>query len=226
MAARDLGLLTDKTSRVDAAMTLTGTMTDTRAVNVRAYKPGRGRTLVISTPLTGWFGCGAERGPGVAVLLRTAAALMSVDRPALVIGTGSHEIGHLGMTHLLSSRAPDVDDVEFWFHFGASLAARNLDSADAVPSMKHLVGTAVSERLVRNALGALVRTYVDGSSTTPGESGQIISAGYRRFAGMVGTFPGFHTPADRGAAIDFELLESIAGASLTVLRRATMETLP
>ncbi len=212
-------------SGLAASLMLTGTLTDTHAVNVVAHKPGCGRMLVISTPLTGWFTCGAERGPGIAILMRLAEALCKSKRHVLAIGTGSHEIGHLGMAHLLSTAAPDVDDVGFWLHLGASLAARKRDPVGK-PSMKNLVGTKTSEAWVRDALGAHVSTYVDGSMHTPGESGQVIGAGFRRFAGMVGTFPGFHTSADRGEAIDYDVLERIASASEALLWRAAHTDLP
>jgi hypothetical protein len=180
---------------------------------------------VISTPLTGWFTCGAERGPGIAVLLRLAEVLATSPRPVLVIGTGSHEIGHLGMAHMLANGAPHADAVGFWFHFGASLAACKRDPVGK-PSMQNLVGTRASQTWVRAALGGLVPTYVDGSDRTPGESGQVIGAGFTRFAGMVGTFPGFHTPADLGDAIDYDLLERIAAASQALLLRAATDDLP
>jgi hypothetical protein len=41
---------------------------------------------------------------------------------------------------------------------------------------------------------------------------------------MVGTFPTFHTPADRGEAIDYALLERIADASAAVIAGAAALT--
>ena len=36
---------------------------------------------------------------------------------------------------------------------------------------------------------------------------------------MIGTFPGFHSPADRGDAIGFAQLEKIAEASAALIMR-------
>jgi hypothetical protein len=41
----------------------------------------------------------------------------------------------------------------------------------------------------------------------------------------IATFPGFYTPANRGDAIDYDLLERIAAASQTRLLRAAGEDL-
>jgi hypothetical protein len=204
---------------VVASVSLRGSLVDAHAINVVARKGGRGRTLVLSTPLTGWFQCGGERGPGVAVLLRMAAIFARTERPVIVLGTGSHEIGHYGMAHFLRHGAPMPDEIAFWFHFGASLACTRLDAVPGKRSPKHLVGTAQSEVFVRSALEMHTTHYVNGSARTAGESGQVIGGGYLRFAGMVGTFPTFHTPADRGEAIDYAQLELIAAASAGLIQR-------
>jgi hypothetical protein len=207
-------------SPTTARLTLKGDATDTHAINVVGRKRGRGRTLVLSTPLTGWFTCGAERGPGMALLLRMATVFAQHERPVVVLGTGSHEIAHLGMAHVLKYGAPKPDDVCFWFHFGASIGARKLDAIYGRKSPQFLTSTTRSERPLREALFEHVPVYVEGSPGIPGESGQVMRARYQRFAGMVGTFPTFHTPADRGEAIDLDLLEKIADASHVLLQAA------
>ena len=223
VAQRDLPALVaaaeSENNKTNAQMTLKGHLTDVQSLNVVARKAGKGRLLVISTPLTGWFSCGAERGPGVAVTLRIAAMLAKSERPVLVLGTGSHEIGHLGMEHALKNGAPKPDEVAFWYHFGASLGATQLDAQYGVTSPQFVVGTPTSESAVRPAMLPVMRGYANGNAGTPGEAGQILGAGHVRFAGMIGTFPGFHTPADRGEAIDFVQLEKIAVASESLLAR-------
>ena len=122
---------------------------------------------------------------------------------------------------VLARRAlPELADVGFWFHFGASLATTKLDAHYGVTSPQFLVGTNTSEASVRPALAPFLAGYANGNAKTPGEAGQVLGAGYQRFAGMIGTFPGFHTPADRGEAIDFAQLEKIAEASAAVIKRA------
>jgi hypothetical protein len=226
VAQRDLPALilaaeasNNNTSNTNAQMTLRGDLTDSQSLNIAARKAGKGRMLVISTPLTGWFSCGAERGAGVAVTLRMAALLAKTERPVLVLGTGCHEIGHLGMEHALKSGAPKPEEVAFWFHFGASLGATKLDAQYGVTSPQFVVGTPTSEAWIRPAMLPAMRAYANGNANTPGEAGQVLGAGHLRFAGMIGTFPGFHTPADRGEAIDYGQLEKIAQASEGLILR-------
>jgi hypothetical protein len=223
IARRDLAQLAPHAAQrgAPARLTLTGAMTDTNAINVIARKPGHGRTLVLSTPLTGWFHCGAERGPGIAVLLRMAAIFARSPRPVLVLGTGSHEIGDYGMEHLLAHGAPPPDEVACWMHFGASLAATKLDTKSGTVSPKVMIGTETSQTWVRAALSPQVPIYLNGSAASPGEAGQVLGARHTRFAGLIGTFPGFHTPTDRGEAIDFELLEKIADASASLIQQVS-----
>jgi hypothetical protein len=204
-----------------AQFRVSGRMAQTEALNVIARKPGVGRTLVISTPLTGWFSCGGERGPGIALWLRTAAQLAQQPQPVLMIGTGSHEIGHLGMEHALATKtAPDPADVALWLHYGASLGATRLDARYAFKSVQALVGLPQTEALAKESLSGHLDLYLTGNNKTLGEAGQIIGAGYDRFVGMSGFFPTFHTPEDRGEAIDHAKLEAISMASAKLLQAA------
>ena len=176
-------------------------------------KAGVGPMIVISTPLTGWFHCGGERGPGIALWLRMAALLARQSRPVLMLGTGSHEIGHLGMEHALKHGAPSPDQVQLWVHFGASLGATRLDARHNYKSGQYLVGTETTAVVAKEKLLSVMPFYVPGDSKTLGEAGQVIGAGHARFIGMSGQFPTFHTPLDKGEAIDFAQLERIAVAS-------------
>jgi hypothetical protein len=209
IAKRDLPRLNAKDAGV-ASLRLSGRPVKANSLNVVANKPGVGQNIVVSTPLTGWFSCGGERGPGIALWLRMAKLLAQSPRPVLMLGTGSHEIGHHGIGHHLSHHALAPDDVALWLHFGASLAATQLDKGAGFNSPQYLVGLADTEARAREAFGKRIPIYVPGSPRTQGEAGPIIAGGYRNFIGMSGMFPAFHTPADRGDAVDFEGLEAIA----------------
>jgi hypothetical protein len=78
--------------------------------NITADNSGTGSPLMITTPLTGWFGCAGERGTGVAVLLDLAARLIDDhellmvaslidDHELLIAATGGHELGWFGAHH-------------------------------------------------------------------------------------------------------------------------------
>ncbi len=86
--------------------------------NVVARNAVPGPPLIVTTPLTGWFGCAGERGTGVAVLFHLAEAL--ADLPLLVLATGAHELTYLGAARWLEEH-PDTDAVGV-VHIGASVA--------------------------------------------------------------------------------------------------------
>lgn len=223
LCARDdlAGLASAALAQTPAQFRLNGKMAQENALNVIARKAGVGRTLVVSTPLTGWFSCGGERGPGIALWLRMASLLASQPSPVLMIGTGSHEIGHRGMEHALASGvAPKPADVALWLHFGASLGATRLDDRYAFKSVQALVGLPQTEILAKQILSDHMPLYLTGNEKTLGEAGQVIGAGYDRFIGMSGFFPTFHTPEDRGEAIDYTKLEAISTASAKLLQAA------
>ena len=52
-------------------------------------------TVVVTTPISGWFRCGGERGTGIAVALALAEAL-AAQRPVLVLGATGHELATFG----------------------------------------------------------------------------------------------------------------------------------
>jgi hypothetical protein len=215
VAKRDLAQLVG----TEASLRITGKPVTAKALNVIGEKPGQGKRIVVSTPLTGWFNCGGERGPGIALWLRMARFLAKSSRPVTLIGSGSHEIGHLGMEHMLAHGAPAPEEVALWMHFGASLAATAQDAQYCFKSPQYLVGLPATEELAKSELLSLMPSYVTGDSKTQGEAGQIIGAGYRNFIGMSGMFPTFHTPEDHGQALDHAKLERIAVASEALLTR-------
>jgi hypothetical protein len=205
----------------NAELRVSGKLANSHAINILGRKTGTGPTVVISTPLTGWFHCGGERGPGIALWLKIASLVARQDRQVLMLGTGSHEIGHLGMEHALAQGAPTPAEVGLWVHFGASLAATKLDERYSYKTGQYLVGTEKTAAMAREKLGSVMPVYVPGTAQTLGEAGQVIGAGHTRFIGMSGQFPTFHTPLDKGEAIDFAQLERIASAAGALIMQAT-----
>lgn len=171
------------------------------ARNVIASKPGTGKAIVLSTPLTGWFRCGAERGPGIALLLALAGNLQHSGRPVFLFGTGAHEIGHLGMHRALKSDAPKLADVGVWCHLGAGIAATAQDLSFRLTSPHYVIATAAMKDAVSQLVASGLIPIV-GNPAAPGETGQVIAHGYSNVIGMAGVFPAFHTPEDDGSAVD------------------------
>ena len=88
---------------------------------------GRGRWLVISTPVTSWFTSTCERGPGIAGFLAMArlAKEKFTEHDLVFVATSGHEIGHGGMEHFMRDGAPPPESTAAWAHFGSSLACRD-----------------------------------------------------------------------------------------------------
>ncbi|TDP31960.1 hypothetical protein DFR75_107185 [Nocardia ignorata] len=73
--------------------------------------------LLLATPLSGWFGCAAERATGIAVAL---AERFAGRHPVVVVGAPGHEIlHHIGLQHYL--RTFDIDPALI-VHLGANVA--------------------------------------------------------------------------------------------------------
>ncbi|CAG6399095.1 hypothetical protein NMG29_35290 [Streptomyces cocklensis] len=76
--------------------------------------------IVVTTPLTGWFTCAAERGTGIALALALAAEL-SREHPVFFLGNTGHELNNYG------ARAYLADEFDLApravFHLGSALAA-------------------------------------------------------------------------------------------------------
>jgi hypothetical protein len=212
IAKRDLNNFVSRASQAsgNAQLQIAGRLVDAQSINVVGKKSGVGKAIVISTPLTGWFQCGGERGPGIALWLHVASVLAKYDRPVLMLGTGSHEVGHFGMEHALAHGAPKPDDVALWVHLGASLGATKLDAQHKFKSPQALIARPTSEAFAKTHLSANLPIYVPGTKATLGEAGQVIGAGHERFVGMSGFFPGFHTPEDLGQAVDYAALEALS----------------
>jgi hypothetical protein len=192
-----------------ATLSLKGEATGATGHYIAAHKPGEGEAIVISTPLTGWFHCGAERGPGIALLLKLARDLAASKRPVWLLVTGGHELGHIGMKRALGGGLPPSDRTALWVHLGAGIGARALDGRYGVKSPRALTISPQFEPKIGGAFTPADWTHLPPRPTAPGEAGDVISAGYTRIVGLAGSFPGFHTVGDDGAAVDQAELAAI-----------------
>lgn len=186
----------------------TGTVRGMQALNCQASLSGTGRKIVLSTPLTGWFRCGAERGAGIAVLLALARMLRQTGRPIELVATGAHEIGHLGMQEAIARRVAAPEDVAVWCHLGASLGATALDQAGKQPSVHFMMASQPEQGALSAFADSLDLQRLPANRSAPGEAGDVIRGGFENVIAFTGVFPGFHTPADDGRAIDFRRLDS------------------
>ena len=56
--------------------------------------PGKGPAIVVSTPMTGWYSCVCELGPGIANFLALARTVAAEKLPGefIFVATAGHEI--------------------------------------------------------------------------------------------------------------------------------------
>ncbi len=193
----------------------------------------KGRWLAVSTPRSGWFGCAAERGPGVAAwlyLARWAATALPDHNLAFICNTG-HEYEYLGAAEAMKQIAPPVEATRFWLHIGANVAARDWrelpGGATPLPNVDSQRVLSLSPELLplARALFAGQAGYEDPVSSAvlaAGELEAVIHAGYAPAAGVFGLHRYHHVaedderclnvPATVDAARAFQaLLEAMAG---------------
>lgn len=214
--------------RQEARLTIDGTGGTRPAFNfVGRIDRGKGRWLAVSTPRSGWFGCAAERGPGVAVwldLARWAAKAMPDHDLAFVCNTG-HEYEYLGAAEAMKQIAPPVAATRFWLHLGANVAARDWHEIPGrpapLPSVDSQRFLSISPQflpLARTLFAGQIgyEAPVSSAVLAAGELEEVIKAGYAPAAGVFGIHRYHHVaedderclnaPATVAAAEDFRAL--------------------
>jgi hypothetical protein len=173
---------------------------------------GRGKWLVVSTPVTSWFTSTCERGPGIAGFLAMArlARTRFTEHDLVFVATAGHEIGHGGMEHFIRQGAPAAEVTAAWAHFGSSLACRD-------PVVTAINSSNTMTPAVERAFARIEGVRLTGEKAAIGELRDVYAANYRHFFGMAGSHKFFHTPADSAAAVDPALLAPMAKAFADVL---------
>ncbi|MEM7287144.1 MAG: hypothetical protein AAF480_12390 [Actinomycetota bacterium] len=114
VAGRDAERVRD----ADLRLSVVASTTPATTTNVVARNGVAGRPLILTTPLTGWFGCAGERGTGIAVLLHLVDVLR--DLPLVVNATGGHELTWFGAQRWVE--ANQATGAAAVVHVGASAA--------------------------------------------------------------------------------------------------------
>ncbi|MBI1401024.1 hypothetical protein [Hyphomonas sp.] len=191
----------------ETRLSLSATRTAVSGVSLIGARPGKGAGLVISTPMTGWFGSVAERAPGIILARQLAEAYAEASFPVWIVASSGHEIGHLGMQQILGELAPLPEEVGLWIHLGASLGATAQDEDYLLKSLHFRMATPGIAALVDEAFGPMGLSPLDPSQMRNGETGDVLSAGYKDVLGLTGVAATFHTPVDDGAAVNTGRLE-------------------
>jgi len=198
---------------------------------VARLSAGKGPAIVVSTPMTGWYSCVCERGPGIANFLALARTIAAERLPGdfVFVATAGHEIGHGGMEVFLKRGAPSPQDTLAWVHFGASNAcfawtagpegfatARQVDDA-----LRYLVLSPSAQPLLGETFAAIKATRLVAEKQAVGELRDVQAAGYPNFFGMAGLHRFFHTPADDLGTTSPEILEPVARAFADAVRKVS-----
>jgi len=185
---------------------------------------GRGPTIVVSTPMTGWYSCVCERGPGIANFLALARTVAAERWPAhfVFIATAGHEIGHGGMELFLKHGAPAPKDTLAWIHFGSSNACYGFAKGartDRPEEERYLVLSKSAVALTDEAFANVAAKRLVTEKQAVGELRDVHAAGYANFLGMAGRHRTFHTPSDDLGATGPEILEPVARAFVDAARK-------
>lgn len=193
-----------------------------------------GGTVVVSTPASGWFACGGERGPGIALWLALAdwAAKGGLTSSLVFVVNSGHELGDLGAHQFLEKAAPPKDQVRLWLHLGAGIATydwhetnplRRLPSPD--PQRYLLASRPILEAARRAFAGqpGLEQVYEATVEQAAGELRPILAAGYDRAAGIFAGHRFHHVPTDDADKTGPELLRPVARALAAFARAAETE---
>lgn len=179
------------------------------AYNVTAtLKRGATKTLVISTPRSGWFACAGERGSGMAVFVMLArwAARTRLPVDIALTANSGHEYENFGGEHALHDFAPPPANTALWIHLGANVAARDWHERGAMLSplpsadpQRFLLASADLLPRVRSAFAGqpgLEAPYAADPAIAGGELRNVLAAGYNPAIGIFGGHRFHHSRAD------------------------------
>lgn len=187
-------------------------------------KRGGAKSLVLSTPRSGWFGCAGERGTGVAVWRSLAAwaARAKLSTDVALVATSGHEYEYAGGEQFIEHLAPKPADTALWIHLGANAAARDwheiggaLNPLPSADPQRLLMG---SPQLIDRAKAAfaglpgLEAPYPGTAQTAAGELGSILHAGYTSVIGVFGSHRYHHARADDLRCVSPALIPPVAEA--------------
>jgi hypothetical protein len=205
-----------------------------RARNAFAYYNRSQDFIVISTPKSGWFYCGGERGPGVALALALARWVSQRQPPVSYwfdFNSG-HELDNLGTREFLNDVAPPPDQVRCWLHLGANIATWSFEDSPsglkriADPEKYGIICSTDDLLPLVNTAFAGIKGIKPVVGPGLGELIHVVENGYRCFGVFGGRYHFFHTPSDNPIGTAPELLEPVARALTTALESIEARTRP
>jgi hypothetical protein len=181
-----------------------------------------GPWLIVSTPQSGWFTCGGERGPGIAMALALSEWALQKPLPYRLCFTANsgHEWMYHGADVFREKDAPKPAETALWVHLGASYGARGFQETPAGVQPLETANDAstlmVSPDLNDAAKAAfagqpgLGNPVVGTVERSAGELTALIKEGYGSYFGFFGATALFHTPVDMASSTSAAIMEPIA----------------
>lgn len=197
--------------------------------NTIARRGTEGPWVIISTPQSGWFTCGGERGPGIAISRALSEWAVTKNYPVrwLFIATSGHEWTDFGADIFHKTQAPDPKDTAIWFHLGASFGARayqetpaGLVAADTPNLVRTLMATPDLIPICEAAFAGqpvIEKPLKADVSKALGEYRLVAEEGYPTSAGFWGANAKFHTPIDGADSTTPQIMEPVARAISQVI---------
>jgi hypothetical protein len=194
------------------------------AKNTIARYGKKGPWLIVSTPQSGWFNCGGERAPGVAMSLALSdwALRQKFENRLLFIATSGHEWNDAGAHIFHEKGAPEPGETALWLHLGASFGARGYDASgknlvplDTPNPLRTLMVSEDMEPICKDAFAGqpgISSPTIGTVEKSAGELTLVIKEGYKSYAGFFGQHALFHTPFDDDTATTPAIMEPIARA--------------
>jgi hypothetical protein len=202
-------------------LSITGHFEEVSVRNVYGTIGSGDEYVVVSTPISGWFTCGGERGPGVAIWLGLAKWIASQNFPYTFVFTGNsgHELGFWGAHEFLEKDAPPTEKTKLWIHLGAGAAtlawqstSKGLVKQNVVDSARNFFYTSsVKEEFVKS-FDKIPGKQWNTKERVGGELVNVLEKGYAAGLGISYSHPYFHTPNDDAATTSPEILEETANA--------------
>jgi hypothetical protein len=202
-------------------LSVEGQYRDVKGRNVYGAIGTGKKYAVISTPISGWFICGGERGPGIAVWLELArwAATLDTDYTFVFTGNSGHETGGIGAHLFLDRFAPAVEDTHLWIHLGAGLATlackqtpEGLVKQDEADSLRNFFYSDPVESSFKKAFEKIKAQKFNTGERNAGELVYVAKKGYRRILGVSYIHPYFHTPLDSASTTSPRILADVTAA--------------
>ena len=202
---------------------------DARASNVvaRSVVDPNADWIVVSTPSSGWFTNGGERGPGIAMLLALAEWVSGRDDGLnyLFVATSGHELDFLGARLFHEAHlAPPPERTRAWLHLGAQIATPAWEEVDGIlrPTADVTTGTLQASpelaAIMRDAFADLTM-FTLRTDTRIGEFRDLVEHGYRGLGVVGGSNPWFHVQGDDPWSVSAPTLAAVTSAVARALLR-------